>query len=86
MLSARMLNGKKLKMEAIRLSEAQGIFNDIEEMISSSFKKQYLLSILSKEDVIRVMNEISKIFQEHEDFEKCSKIQEWKKEIEKISD
>jgi hypothetical protein len=67
-----------------RKNEAIYVFNDIRDFFENDMRTTYLATVLSKENVHKVLDEILPIFQEMEDYEKCACIVEWKKKLETI--
>jgi len=70
--------------ENTKLIEAVYVFNDIRDFFENDMRTTYLAVVLSKENIQKVLDEILLIFQESEDYERCSCIVEWKKKLESI--
>jgi hypothetical protein len=69
---------------AKRIDEAIGVFGDIQDFFESETKTNYLTTVISEEDVKRVLNEIESIFLEIEDYEKCAQIRNWREKLNNI--
>lgn len=74
------------KESARELNEALSVYTDVKDFFESDNKTEYLTSVLSVENVRKVLDEIEKIFIDHEEYEKCSTIQKWKQKLEKNSE
>lgn len=63
--------------------EAEHIYNDVTEFFENEDKKDYLLTIVSPENIIEILEEIEKVFIESEDYEKCAIIKVWREKATK---
>lgn len=67
-----------------RQEEAISVFNDIRDFFETENNTVYLSTILSKENMEKVLNKIEAIFIEMEDYERCHCIVEWRKQFKNI--
>ena len=63
------------------LEEARTIFQDVRDFFESDKKRMYLTTVISEENVRKVLDEIECIFAEDEDYEKCSQIVAWRNQL-----
>jgi KaiC/GvpD/RAD55 family RecA-like ATPase len=64
-----------------RREEAVAVFNDIRDFFETKSNMMYLTTVLSKENLLKVLDEIQMIFEETEDYERCHYILEWRKQL-----
>ena len=66
-----------------RYHEAIKIYYDVEDFFSTNESRKYLTKSISIDNVREVLEELSIIFVDEEDYEKCSQIQKWKSILDK---
>jgi hypothetical protein len=65
-----------------RREEAVTVFNDIRDFFETPNSTVYLTTVLSEENLLKILDEIQVIFEEMEDYERCQYVVEWRKTIE----
>lgn len=64
-----------------RLEEAKSIYLDVKDFFRTEENLRYFLTVVSKEDALRVLEELQSCFAMLQEFEKCSTIQDWIKRV-----
>ena len=68
-------------LKSERLKEANVIYDDLIELFQSDKKREYLYRFISIESLTIILCSIEEIFVEFEEYEKCAKINAFKKLI-----
>jgi hypothetical protein len=64
-----------------RYREALSTFGDIEDFFTSEFKTLYMTTFITTENMKQILLELEEIFVEHEEYEKCKTIHDWRTKL-----
>jgi hypothetical protein len=75
---------EKMSNEAFpkrRINEASRIFDETKELFEDDSKKIYITTILTKDEMDSLLEELIACFTHIEDFAKCKRVYMWKKTL-----
>lgn len=64
-----------------KVEKAKSVYLDMKEFFMSEEKQRYLTTIIPPGDILLVLEELEKCFISVEDYEKCDKIEMWKRKL-----
>ena len=64
-----------------KVEKAKAVYSDMKEFFESEEKQRYLTTIIPRKDILLVLEELEKCFIVVEDYEKCDKIETWKRKL-----
>ena len=64
-----------------KVEKAKSVYSDMKEFFQSEEKQRYLTTIIPPGDILLVLEELEKCFISVEDYEKCDKIEMWKRKL-----
>lgn len=68
--------------ESSNNKKATQAYFDLQDFFDTQAKIKYLKTIISKEDLNTILDQLTFHFVEKEDYEKCKKISQWRKLLE----
>ena len=64
-----------------RLEQAKSVYVDIRDFFDTEDSQNYLTTIIKPHDVLLILDELESCFIKVEDYEKCNRINEWKRKL-----